>query len=150
MAILSASNIHTEKDLPCLQTYLIDNTALYYNYFTKKTATLEQSIESLVHNFLEDIQDGIINYELDYYYNKFATSKYIGCGAAEFIGIPPIDDPAYDPATYEREGLYGVHCVFEARTKQNWLQQLPEGEPCSACEDNEICDKEYFNLCTDR
>lgn len=128
----------------------MDNTDYYYNYFSKTVATLEQSIAAFVQNFLNDLTDNIINDDFVYFYNKFATSKYIGCGAAEFIEIPPVDDPAYDPETFKSEGLYGVHCIFEIRSKQNWITTISEGEPCSACDKGEKCDKVFKNLCTDK
>lgn len=147
---MSASNIHTEKQIPCLLTHKFDNTGLYYNYFSKNVATLEQAIAAIVQHLLNDLTDNIINDDFDYFYNRFATSKYLGCGAAEFIRIPPVDDPTYDPETFKGEGMYGVHCIFEIRSKQNWITELPEGEPCSACESGEICDKVFNNLCTEK
>lgn len=150
LAILSASNIHTERETPCFVTEQLDSLNYYFNFFPVVNTSEEESIELTAINLIDDLlSDSSLNDDHRYYLNTFAESKHIGCGMALFDGRLLSDDDFLPQESQEIESVYAVHCIYDVRPNDEWLDHFPMGEPCSQCDDiHEKCDEVYSSLCT--
>lgn len=131
-------------------TETLENIHLYFNFFPVANTTEEESIELTALHFIEDLVSESFEGDYSYFLNSFAESKHIGCGKAEYDGRPILDDDFLPHENSEVQSVFAVHCIYDIRAYDQWLDDFPEGEPCSQCDLDEKCDEIYSNLCTEK
>lgn len=149
LASLTASNINTKHEYPCISTIKFKYIELFHIYVEKIRINLEEAISKASDNYIQKMQNGLSRGDYTRYINLFAQSKYIGCAAAQFREkwTPPTGYSINDRP--KLEGLYTVHCAYAINPSREWLVVYPNGEPCSRCSFYEKCDDIYTALCTD-